>query len=163
MRTSPRCRVTSACGGFALPSGLACCSSLFASLAVCISEPRRPIQGIGQSLKNLRGLHGDLPRSSAPKFLHMAVGSRRSDQIGPSKFQLGSTALEPGHLPLKLGPLLVALLFPEPGGALMILRRRFVTVSSIPMRSRRVAHHYGSMRTPTSNSQDDRRRSALVG
>jgi hypothetical protein len=119
-----------------LVCGIVGSSGLLPPLGVLVGEARRSLQRVGKMGQDLRGLLRALPRMCPNEFSStrfFAVDSTRIGQLGPSTLQLGSMALVLGHLKLKLSPLRILLLIPEPGGALMVLRRQFVPDGSIPM------------------------------
>lgn len=128
-------RLTSALGGLLFVCGVVGSSGPLASQSVLVGEAGGSLQRLGQLRQDPRSLLGALPRMSPNQVssARFAVDSIRFGQLGPSTLQLRSMALILGHLTLKLSPLRILLLIPEPEGAVMGFRRQLVTGSSIPM------------------------------
>jgi hypothetical protein len=121
---------------------------LLASLAVLLGEISAALQCFGQLRQDARGRLGALPRLTHDEVgsAYLALASVRIDQAGPSTLQLGSAALVLGHLALKASALRITSTLPELRGALMVSRRNFVTVGSVPVGCLVVTHHRPSMR-----------------
>ncbi len=112
-------------------------------LGVFLGDPSRPLQRVGE----LRQARRDLPCALLRVLPHELSRARGTvvgagiDQISPSALKRRAEALILGHLLLKRGPLRVALTLPTPCGAFMVIRGCFVTLSSIVMVCRLIAHH----------------------
>jgi hypothetical protein len=135
--------LTGALGGLTLLYRIIALSGLLASPSVRLSEPSGPLQlvcGSGQHRGELLGVPPRLPQHDTSIADH-ALGGTWVHQLGPSRLQLRPPALILGHLMLQPSPIRIVLIFPKPGGALMILRRLFVARSSLTMVCRRIAHY----------------------
>jgi hypothetical protein len=135
--------ITSLLGGSTFVGGVIVFSGLLPSLRVLVSELSGSVQRAGHPGQDLRELPRSVPRMRSHELgrARRLLRSIQIRQVRPTTFQLRSMALIRRHLTLKLSPPLIALIVPEPGGALVVCRRRLVTGSDVPMVCCRLFHN----------------------
>jgi RNA polymerase sigma factor (sigma-70 family) len=147
VRTSLPRSLTSLVRDPAFLRGIVGLRRLLAPLSVLLRELGGPLERIRGPAHDLGEFLGALLGPSPEDVRGPRVGRARTRvrERGPPTLQHRPTPFVLGHLPLQRGPGTIALILPEPRGAVMVVRRLFVTSSRIPMALGLVAHR-ASMR-----------------